>query len=104
MIAARTATCNNLNSRRARSMSRQVGVGLIGTGFISAIHAESLARVAGARVVAVASPTAGHAEQFAARFSIPCHFSDYRRLLERDDVELVVIGAPDDLHARITID
>ena len=85
-------------------MSRQVGVGLIGTGFISAIHAESLARVAGARVVAVASPTADHAAQFAARFSIPTHFSDYRQMLERDDVELVLIGAPNDLHAQITID
>ncbi len=85
-------------------MTRQVGVGLIGSGFVSAIHAEALARVAGARVVAVASPTAGHAEQFAARFVIPQHFVDYRKLLERPDVDLVAIGAPNDLHAQVTLD
>ncbi len=85
-------------------MARQVGVGLIGSGFVSAIHAESLARVAGARLVAVASPTPGHAEQFAGRFAIGHHFADYRKLLERPDVELVVIGAPNDLHAQIAVE
>jgi predicted dehydrogenase len=44
-----------------------VRVGLIGSGFVSAIHAEALRRVPGAAIVAVASPTPGHAERLVRR-------------------------------------
>ena len=47
-----------------------VRVGLIGSGFITSIHYESLQRVNGVRVVAVASATPGHAERFAAERGI----------------------------------
>ena len=43
-----------------------VRVGLIGSGFVSALHHEAFRRIPGAEVVAVASPTPGHAERFAA--------------------------------------
>ena len=46
-------------------MPDTVRVGLIGSGFITSIHYEALRRVAGAEVVAVASPTPGRAERFA---------------------------------------
>ena len=42
-----------------------VRVGLIGSGFVTAIHHEAFRRVPGAAVIAVASPTPGHAERFA---------------------------------------
>src|SRR5438093_1251444 len=41
----------------------KVRVGLVGSGFVSTIHAESLKRVAGAQMVAVTSPTGDHAEK-----------------------------------------
>jgi predicted dehydrogenase len=77
-----------------------VRVGLIGSGFVTAIHHEALRRVAGARVVAVASPSPGHAERFAAERGIPHHFADYRALLDLREVDLVVLGLPNDLHAE----
>jgi predicted dehydrogenase len=80
-----------------------VRVGLLGSGFVSAIHAEALRRVPGAVLAAVASPTPGHAEQFAAERGIPQHFVDYRALLERDDIDLVVLGLPNDLHCEVTV-
>ena len=43
----------------------RVHVGLVGSQFISAIHFAALESVAAAEVVAVASPTAGHARTFA---------------------------------------
>ncbi len=81
-----------------------VGVGLIGSQFISAIHAESLRACPQADIRAVASPTAGHAKAFAERFSIPHHFTDYERMLAMPGIDLVVVGAPNDLHCRITLD
>ena len=46
---------------------KQIRFGLVGSQFISTIHAESLKRVAGAELFAVASPTGEHAEEFARR-------------------------------------
>lgn len=84
-------------------MPQPVRIGLIGSQFISSIHAESLQRCAAAQLVAVASPTPGHAESFARRFNIPHHFTDYRDLLARPDVDLVVVGVPNHLHAPIAL-
>ena len=80
-----------------------VGVGLVGSQFISTIHAEALRHVPRAVVRAVASPTAGHARDFAARHGIPHHFQDVDAMLARDDIDLVVIGAPNYTHCDITV-
>jgi predicted dehydrogenase len=79
-------------------------VGLVGSQFVSTIHAESLKRCPDAELIAVASPSPGHAQAFAQRFDIPCQFADYRKMLELDALDLIVIGAPNDVHCRITLD
>ena len=84
-------------------MKDKVRVGLVGSGFISAIHADALKRCAGAEIVAVASPTRGKAAAFARRHVIPRHFTDYRKLLESDEVDLVALGVPNDLHCEVTL-
>jgi myo-inositol 2-dehydrogenase/D-chiro-inositol 1-dehydrogenase len=80
-----------------------VRVGLIGSGFVSALHHEAFRRVPGAAVVAVASPTPGHAERFAAERAIPRHFLDERALLDLKEVDLVVLGHPNDLHCETAV-
>jgi len=85
-------------------MSHPVRVGLIGSQFISSIHAESLQRYPHCEIVAAASPTKAHVTTFAKRFGIPGVFTDYRRMLERDDIDMVVVGVPNDLHCEIAID
>ena len=85
-------------------MSRKVRVGLIGSGFISMIHAEALGRCAESELFAVVSPSAGKARAFAKKHGIPHHFRDYRKLLEMDEIDLVVIGIPNDLHCKATLD
>jgi predicted dehydrogenase len=85
-------------------MKPPVQVGLIGSQFISAIHAESLLACQHARIAAVASPTPGNAAQFAARFNIPNAFTDYRELLARPEIRMVVVGVPNDLHCQVVLD
>jgi myo-inositol 2-dehydrogenase / D-chiro-inositol 1-dehydrogenase len=84
-------------------MPATVKVGLIGSQFISTIHAESLAHCPAAETVAVASPTPGNAEKFATAHGIPDHFTDYRDLLAMDAIDMVVIGIPNDLHCEAVI-
>jgi predicted dehydrogenase len=54
-------------------------------------------------LLGVASPTPGHAEQFAAELGVQQHFLDYRRMLELEAIRMVVIGAPNDLHCEMTV-
>ena len=84
-------------------MSHKVKIGLIGSGFISTIHAEALKRCAAAEVLAVTSPSPGKAEDFARKHGIPPHFADYRRLLYMQEIDLVVVGVPNDVHCQVTV-
>lgn len=85
-------------------MSNPVRVGLIGSQFVSSIHAEAFQQCPNAELFAVASPSAGHAKAFAERFNIPHSSTDYRKMLEMDEIDLIVIGAPNFLHCAMTID
>jgi predicted dehydrogenase len=81
----------------------KVRVGLIGSGFISAIHADSLKRCADAELTAVASPSPGKAAAFASKHGMAHHFTDYRQLLALEEIDMVVIGIPNDLHLDCTL-
>jgi len=85
-------------------MIDKVRVGLIGSGFITAIHTEALRRCPDAEILAVASPTRNNAKRFAQRHKIPRAFTDYRKLLELADIDLVIIGIPNHLHCQVTLD
>jgi predicted dehydrogenase len=83
----------------------RVKVGIIGSGFEADIHAESFRIMPeAAEVVAIASPTQGHAAALATKYGIPRVFSDYREMLREKDIEMVTITAPNYLHAQMTVD
>src|SRR5438105_2727534 len=85
-------------------MNKPVRVGIIGSQFISTIHAEALRQCAAAALMAAASPNASRVSAFAERFDIPHHFTDYRKLLEMDEIAMVVVGVPNDLHCQVALD
>jgi predicted dehydrogenase len=84
--------------------SGKVGVGILGSQFVAEIHAESYRHVPEAEVIGVASPTPGHADQLARKHGIPHAFTDYRRLLEMPEVDLVDLCLPNSLHCQATVD
>jgi predicted dehydrogenase len=84
-------------------MAAQVGVGLVGSGFIAEMHAEAFALSTIASVRAVASRTADRAAAFARQHDIPAWHADFRELVERPDVDLVCIAAPNHLHRDIAV-
>ncbi|MEN8227494.1 MAG: Gfo/Idh/MocA family oxidoreductase [Bacteroidota bacterium] len=84
-------------------MDKKVGVGLIGSQFISTIHADSLKLVSEAEILAVMSPTEGHAKEFAEKHNIPSHFTDLDQMLAMNELDMIVIGAPNYLHCDITL-
>jgi len=82
----------------------KVRIGIIGSRF----QAECIAGAVNAmpeegEVVAVASPSKGHAAGFAKRHGIPHAYTDYRELLRDPQVEMISITAPNRLHAQIRL-
>ena len=80
-----------------------VRIGLVGSQFITTIHAEALRMVPQAEVLAVMSPTAGHARDFASKYGIAHHFEDLDAMLAMDEIDMVVVGAPNFAHCEITV-
>ena len=83
----------------------KVKVGIIGSQFQGDIHAASFQIMPEeAEVVAVCSPTPGHAAELARKFGIPRVFLDYKEMLREKDIEMVTIAAPNALHCAMTLD
>lgn len=75
-------------------------VALIGAGSIAAYHLSGL-RAAGAPAVAVASRTLVAAQAAAAAHGVPDALDDWHRLLDRRDVDAVIIATPDATHREL---
>lgn len=55
-------------------------------------------------IVAVCDVDSKRAAENAAKYDSPAVLEDYRKLLERDDIDAVIVGTPDHWHAKISID
>jgi predicted dehydrogenase len=84
-------------------MRDAIRVGFIGGGYIAEYHLAGLAAAGGAEVPVLATRTPRRAATLARRFAIPEVVSDYRAVLERRDVDAVVITTPDDTHEAIAV-
>ncbi len=84
-------------------MVKSLGVGFVGTGFISDMYAHCCKANPHARIVSVASITGSHIEEFARRHGIETWYTDYTKMFKRKDIDVVCIGTPNSTHASIAI-
>lgn len=78
---------------------RELRVGVIGAGaFAAACHLPGLAAHPRARVVALCGRRPGPTRELAARFGIAAVETDYRRLLDRDDLDAITVCTPNAAH------
>jgi scyllo-inositol 2-dehydrogenase (NAD+) len=83
----------------------KLGVGVIGVGTLGRRHAENLRRaIPSAQLIAVADSDAARAKQVAAELELEHHYARWEPLLERKDIQAVVIAAPSRFHAPATKD
>src|SRR5437870_12878433 len=83
----------------------KVRIGIIGSRFQAECIAGAVkATPDEAEIVAVASPTKGHAASFAQRHGIARSYTDYRDLLRDPEVEMISITTSNRLHGPITIE
>ncbi len=84
-------------------MKDAVGVGFIGTGFARKVQIPAFAKCEGVELVSVASGSIENARSTAEEFGFS-HFSDdWRETVAREDVDLVCITTPPNLHREMTL-
>ena len=80
---------------------KKLGVGVLGVGEMGKRHAENLRRlVPEARLVAIADASAERARLVAEELEIETWYSSLEEMLERKDLDAVLIATPDKFHAK----
>jgi predicted dehydrogenase len=93
-------------SAKPRAQGDPVRVGLIGAGLAAGLHLRAY-RACGrppARVVALASAHLDRAQAVAEEYGIPHAYDDYRRLLDRSDVDVIDLCTPNYLHEPLAFE
>ena len=80
-------------------------IGIVGAQFAAHLHLQNYHRLRKLKIEipAVASRTRARAEEFAKKHNIPEVADDYRRLLDRKDIDAVDLCVPTDLHHEFII-
>lgn len=85
------------------SDDRVIGIGIVGAGFARTTQIPGFLNCKGARVVAITSRHRENAESVAREFGIANVATDWRELVERDDIDLVSVVTPPATHMEITL-
>lgn len=99
------ALISGVETARGFAANDTINVGCLGTGGRCRWLMERLAKIPGVRLAAVCDVWNEHLAA-GAKLADPAAVQeiDYRKLLERDDIDAVVIGSPDHWHVPMTID
>jgi len=81
----------------------KIRFGIIGGGMIGPFHAEAISQLDDAELIGVATTRKKTAKPFAERFYAKAWYTDYRKLLQRDDIDVVNICTPPFLHEEMAI-
>jgi predicted dehydrogenase len=85
------------------SDDKTIGIGIVGAGFARTTQIPGFLNCKAARVVGITSRHRERAETVAKQFGIENIASDWRELVERDDVDLISVVTPPATHAEITL-
>lgn len=77
---------------------KEIGIGIIGIGMGSNLLPINHVKDSRLAVRALCSQTPEKVARLAAQWEIPFHTTDYRALIERDDIQVVAVYSPDHMH------
>ncbi len=80
-----------------------IRIGLVGTGYISGVHASAARELDDVSITSVYSREEKKANAFAKKFGIPYAFCDFDKFLRSDRVDAVIIAVPTPLHKDFSL-
>ena len=78
-------------------------VGVIGLGFAGTTHLDAFTSLPGATVVALAGKEEARLAELGESRGVPNLYADWEDLVARDDLDIISIGVPNDLHHPIAM-
>lgn len=85
-------------------MKSKIRLGIVGVGQIGKSHLDNYTKIPDAEVVAASDINEAELKKVAGRFKIPDTYTNFRNLLERDDIDAVDVCLHNNLHAPVTIE
>ena len=86
-------------------MTENVKIAIIGLGSVAQlVHLPNLLKISNIELKSVAETKTSRLNTIADKFNIPERYRDYKELLQKSDVDAVIIITPTRLHKEITID
>jgi len=85
-------------------MESKTRIGIIGVGQIGKAHLSNYAKIPEVEVVAAADINESELKRVAEMFKIPSTYTNFRELLDRDDIKAVDVCLHNNLHAPVTIE
>ncbi|MEM6378614.1 MAG: Gfo/Idh/MocA family oxidoreductase [Bacteroidota bacterium] len=82
---------------------RKVGIGIIGTGAIAALHLKCIREIHNAEIIAMASSSEARAEETRKKFGVKVYGS-YQSLLQDEAIDAVIIGTHSGNHLAPTLE
>lgn len=80
-----------------------VRIAMLGSGFVCDFYMRALRYVPNQTVVVNSSRSETRAKTFAEQWGVPAYTTDMASAINRDDVDVVVVGLPNDIHASACI-
>ena len=77
-------------------------IGILGAGWISEKMAETVSRMNGYEISAIASRSIERARLFAAKFNIEKAYGSYEELVRDNDIDLIYVATPHSHHFQHT--
>ncbi|MDR1330476.1 MAG: Gfo/Idh/MocA family oxidoreductase [Tannerella sp.] len=92
------------DEKKAIAGSEKLKLAVIGTGSRGQYHMQNLLKIPHVEVAALCDNFGPHLKQAAAVCPQAQTYTEYRKVLERNDISAVLIATPLDMHAPITLD
>jgi len=82
---------------------KEIRVALLGTGVIAHSHVERYRRIEGVKIVAACDIQEKKLNDFCDSYGIENRYADYRKMLERDDLDAVSVCVHNNLHTPLAV-
>ncbi|MGB9597687.1 MAG: Gfo/Idh/MocA family protein [Candidatus Poribacteria bacterium] len=82
---------------------KKLGFGLIGTGLWGEMHAKTYSSSPDIEFKAICDLREDRAKEIAEKYNVKNYYTDYKKLIDRDDIYAVSIATPDFAHTDIAI-